>query len=105
MQSIISYLGIFWLIAYFGGKNERNDFSTYHLKQGLGLLILLILFNVAVTIVSMVVPSLGGIIGYVGIIFLVLMIIGIINAANEVKKPLLFVGKMFENKFSFLENK
>ncbi|RAV29032.1 DUF4870 domain-containing protein [Sinomicrobium soli] len=102
-QSIISYLGIFWLIAYFGGKNERNDFSTYHLKQGLGLLLLTILFNVAVVIISMVSPSLGGIIGYAGILFLLIMVIGIINAANEVKKPLPLAGRMFENKFPFLD--
>ena len=29
---------------------------------------------------------------------------GIVNAANEVKKLLLFVAKMFENKFSFMDN-
>lgn len=102
-QSILSYLGIFWLIAYFAGKKERNDFSRYHLKQGLGLLLLLVLFNVAVRLISMISSSLGSIISYAGILILIIMIIGIINAANEVKKPLPLVGKTFENKFPFLD--
>ncbi|PRD45479.1 import component protein [Sphingobacterium haloxyli] len=102
VQSILSYLGILWLIAYFGGKQERNDLSKYHLKQGLGLWIIAVIFNIVIYIVVMVVPSLAAILSAVSIIFLILMIFGIINAANEVKKPLPVIGKMFEDKFNFI---
>ncbi len=44
VQSILSYIGILWLVAFFAGKEERNDLSRYHLKQGLGLSIVAILF-------------------------------------------------------------
>lgn len=102
VQSILSYLGILWLIAYFGGKQERNDLSKYHLKQGLGLWIIAVIFNIVIYIVVMVVPSLAAILSAVSIIFLILMIFGIINAANEVRKPLPVIGKMFEDKFNFI---
>ncbi|RAV29093.1 hypothetical protein [Sinomicrobium soli] len=102
-QSIVSYLGIFWLVAYFAGKDQRDDLSRYHLKQGLGLFITGILFNIAVTIVNAISSSLGMIVGLVGIVFLVFLIMGIINAVNEEKKPLPVIGKMFEDKFSFID--
>ncbi len=102
VQSILSYIGILWLAAYFGGKQERNDLSRYHLKQGLGLWIITVIFNIAIYIVVMIVPSLAVILSALSLIFLILMIFGIINAANEVRKPLPVIGKMFEDKFDFI---
>ncbi|NGM65652.1 DUF4870 domain-containing protein [Sphingobacterium sp. SGR-19] len=103
VQSILSYIGIAWLIAYFGGKKERNDFSRYHLKQGLGLWIIAI-WNVLVSVVSVISASIAVLLSYVGFIFLVLMIMGIIHAVNNVKKPLPVVGVLFEDKFDFINN-
>lgn len=102
-QSILAYLGILWLVAYFGGKEKRDTLSTYHLRQGLGLLIVAILVNVILNIIIMVVPALGTPLSLVSIVFLILMIFGIINAANEVRKPLPLIGKLFENQFPFLD--
>jgi len=103
VQSILSYIGILWLVAYFGGKSERNDFSAYHLKQGLGLLLFSFLFGVAINIVAIVSSSLAGILSYGGILFFILMVLGIINAANDVKKPLPLLGEMFDRQFPFLD--
>ena len=102
VQSILSYIGILWLVAYFGGKQERNDLSRYHLKQGLGLFITAVVFNIAISFIVMIVPSLAVILSALSLIFLILMIFGIINAANEVRKPLPVIGKMFEDKFDFI---
>ena len=102
VQSILSYIGILWLVAYFGGKQERNDLSRYHLKQGLGLWIIAVIFNIAIYIVVIIIPSLAVILSTFSIIFLILMIFGIINAANVVKKPLPLIGKIFEEKFDFI---
>ncbi len=102
--SLISYIltPIGWLIAYFVGKEKADDLLKYHLKQSLGLAIVSVLFNIAINIVVMITPKLSflSIIGYV---FLILMIIGIINASNGAKKPLPIIGKMFEDKFSFID--
>ena len=103
VQSILSYVGILWLVAYFGGKSQRNDFSSYHLKQGLGLLLFSFLFGVIVNIVGFFFASLAGILAYAGILFFIVMVIGIINAANDVKKPLPLVGELFDKQFPFLD--
>ena len=102
VQSILSYIGILWLVAYFGGKQERNELSKYHLKQGLGLWIIAVVVNIAIYVVVMFTPSLATILSAASIIFLILMIFGIINAANEVRKPLPIIGKIFEGKFDFI---
>lgn len=102
-QSILAYLGILWLVAYFGGKEKRDTLSRYHLRQGLGLLVVAILVNAALNIIIMLLPALGTPLSLVSVVFLILMIFGIINAANEVQKPLPLIGKLFENQFSFLD--
>jgi len=101
--SIISYITIIgWLVAYFGGKDTADDLLKYHLRQSLGLAIVGFIFGVATNIVTRLVPIVGMILSVASIIILVLLIIGIINAANGVKKPLPIIGKMFEDKFSFI---
>lgn len=101
-QSILAYLGILWLIAYFGGKEKRDALSTYHLRQGLGLLVAAILVNLCLSIVIMLLPALSTPLSLVSLVFLILMIFGIVNAANEARKPLPLIGKLFENQFPFL---
>lgn len=103
VQSILSYLGILWLIAFFAGKEQRNYLSKYHLKQGLGLLIIAVIFNIAVGVVLAIIPSLATVLGLCSIVFLILMVLGIITAANEVNKPLPIIGKFFEDKFEFID--
>lgn len=99
--SIVSYITpIGWLVSFFTGKENADSLLKYHLRQSFGLLIfsiiLSIILNILMSITSMY------FLGYISIINLVLMIIGIINAANEVEKPLPIIGKMLEDKFSFI---
>ncbi len=101
--SIVSYISIVgWLIAYFMGKEKMDALLKYHLRQSLGLTIVSILFSVALNIVAMIVPALG-ILGLVSLAFLLLWVIGIINAANGAQKPLPVIGKIFEDKFAFIQ--
>ncbi len=99
--SIVSYLTIIgWLIAYFSGKDQADDFLKYHLKQGFGLFI----FSLILSIILNIIVFITGIyiIGYIALITLVLMILGAINASNGIKKPLPIVGSWAEKNFTFL---
>lgn len=97
--SMISYITIIgWLIAYVVGKDRLDAFSKYHLRQSLGLVLISLVLN----ILSISVSVLGMVFDIVGILTLILMIIGIVNAANNQIKPLPFIGKFFEDKFSFI---
>ncbi len=99
--SIVSYITLFgWLISFVGGKEKADRLLKYHLKQSLGLIIFSILLSIILNVLMMITKI--GILGIFGFIPLVLMIIGIINAANNVEKPLPLIGKMFEDKFSFI---
>ncbi|MDQ1858530.1 MULTISPECIES: DUF4870 domain-containing protein [unclassified Chryseobacterium] len=99
--SIVSYITLFgWLISFFIGKEKSNKLLKYHLKQSLGLIIFSIVLSIILNGIMMLTKI--GILGIFGFIPLVLMIIGIINAANDVEKPLPLIGKMFEDKFSFI---
>ncbi|CAH0168931.1 hypothetical protein SRABI27_00977 [Pedobacter sp. Bi27] len=100
--SIISYITIIgWLVAYFSGKDKADALLKYHLRQSLGLAIVNIIFSVALTIIASMVPSLS-FLGLIGYVFIVLWIMGIINAANGALKPVPLIGKMFEDKSSFV---
>ena len=101
--SIVSYITfIGWLIAYFSGKENANGLLKYHLKQSFGLFLAALAFNILVSILAVISVSLASIVSIAGIGFLILTIIGIINAANELEKPLPIIGKMLEDKFSFV---
>lgn len=101
--SIVSYVTLIgWSIAFFVGKDEADDFLKYHLRQSLGLVIITFILNIALTILNQIIPA-SGILSLIVFLFLALLIIGIVNAANGIKKPLPFIGKMFEDKFSFVE--
>lgn len=100
--SIISYITIIgWLVAYFSGKDKADALLKYHLRQSLGLAIVSIVFNIAFTIIASIVPGLS-FLGLLGYAFIILWIMGIINAANGALKPVPLIGKMFEDKSSFV---
>jgi uncharacterized membrane protein len=102
--SIVSYITIIgWLISYFTTKDQQRDpLVKFHLKQSLGLFIVSILFNIATTIIGIIVPTIASIISLVGLVFFVLIILGIINASNEKETPLPIIGNLFVSKFNFI---
>ncbi|MDQ1162396.1 putative membrane protein [Chryseobacterium sp. SORGH_AS 447] len=102
--AILSYITIIgWLIAYFKSKDHthKNDVVTYHLEQGLGFFIVSIVLNILLSVITSIVPSLY-FINIIGIVLLIIWIIGIVHAANEEKKPIPLIGKIFEGQFGFL---
>ncbi|UHO40105.1 DUF4870 domain-containing protein [Chryseobacterium capnotolerans] len=102
--SILSYVTIIgWIIAYVKSKDlhGKNELANYHLEQGLGFFLLTVIINVLLSIIVPIIPVLS-FLNYIGVILLILWIFGIINAANEQKKPIPVIGKIFENKFGFL---
>ena len=97
VTSILSYFGVLWLVAYFAGTKDEK--SLYHLKQGFGLFLISIVFNILYFILP---ANLTMIASIVGLVVLVLFIFGLINAIKEEKKPLPIVGKSFEG-FTFIK--
>ncbi|MBA5792845.1 DUF4870 domain-containing protein [Flavobacterium sp. xlx-214] len=101
--SIVSYITIIgWVIAYLVGKDNLDAFAKYHLRQSFGLGISALIVGFIIGIVVFILPVLGLITWVINVFFFVLFIVGIINAVNGQMKPLPIIGKMFEDKFSFI---
>lgn len=102
--SILSYVTIIgWLISFFQYRKaaSKSDQVEYHLKQGLGVFIVALIFNVGFTIIAAFIPALS-FLGFAGCVFFIFMISGIINAASEQRKPIPLIGGIFENRFGFI---
>jgi len=90
---ILSYLGLLWIVAYIIYNNKKSEYNIFHLRQGLGLLIL----GIANMIISAI-PFIGWLIGFVVFIAIVVfMVMGIIAAANGEQKELPFIGKFIND--------
>lgn len=94
---ILSYLGLLWIVAYFLYNNKKSEYNIFHLRQGLGLLIVSIIIFIIGNI-----PVIRWISWIFYLAWMVLAVMGIIGAANGEKKELPFVGKFInENLKSF----
>jgi uncharacterized membrane protein len=103
--AIIAYVTIIgWAVAYFEYKkqSEKSQLVRYHLGQALGIFIVSIVLSIAIGIVASVIPSLGTLLSIAGLLPLILLVLGAITASNEACRPVPVVGKLFEDKFSFL---
>jgi uncharacterized membrane protein len=92
--AIISYL--FWLgliIAIFINNNNKNPFTSFHIRQSFGILIINLFSGLAYRFFH---PLLGSILGVVS---LILLILGIISAYNGEEKEVPFVGSLFQDIF------
>lgn len=103
--SLISYITIIgWIIAFVVGNDKKDSLISYHLKQGFGLFLSGIASSIITLIVSMISSDLSSIVSSVlGILLFIMFIMGCINAFKEQEKPMPFVGKFFENQFSFIK--
>ena len=94
--AIIAYLTIIGLvIAFLLNNDKKHEFSSYHIRQSLGL----VLCSVALFIIGMI-PVLGWNISFLGSIFLIILwVMGLLSAINYETKPVPVLGKYFEEWF------
>jgi len=94
--AIIAYLTIIGLvIAFLLNNDKKHEFSSYHIRQSMGL----VLCSAVLFIIGMI-PILGWIVSFLGSIFLVILwVLGLINAINNQIKPVPVLGNYFEEWF------
>lgn len=94
---ILSYLGLLWIIAYVLYGKKKSGYNIFHLRQGLGIFILVI----ANMIIGRI-PVIGWLSMFIGLAILVFIIMGIIGAAKGEQKELPLIGGFIsENLKSF----
>ncbi|AEH01507.1 DUF4870 domain-containing protein [Lacinutrix sp. 5H-3-7-4] len=91
--AIIAYVTIIGLIiAFIINSEKKNTFTSYHIKQSLGIA----LTSLSLMVVG-VIPLLGWLISILGCFFVAfLWVMGLINAVNNKKQPVPVLGKKFE---------
>lgn len=96
--ALVSYITLIgWLIAFFTGKDDADDFVKFHFRQSLGLHITSFVFGIVLGIIVSIVPALS-FLGLISLVFLVLMILGAMNANKGEKIPLPIIGQYFLEK-------
>ena len=91
--AIVAYLTVIGLVVALVMNNEKKDlFSTYHIRQSLGL----VLTSIALSLIN-VIPILGWIVSLIGAFVLLYMwVMGLLNAINGREKPVPILGEKYE---------
>lgn len=95
---IIAYLTLIgWIIAFVMHNNNKTEYGAFHVRQGLGLMILYI----AVWIINFIIGSIGiPFLGYILVLaIVVLWVLGFIGAVQGEKKLIPGIGQMFQDVF------
>jgi len=94
--AIIAYITIIGLvIAFLLNKDKKHEFSSYHIRQSMGL----VLCGVALFIFGMI-PILGWLVSFLGsFLLLILWVLGLLSAVNNEIKPVPVLGKYFDEWF------
>lgn len=95
--AIISYLtALGLLVAFVLNSESRNDFSSFHIKQSLGIFLTM----TGVFVLSYI-PAVGWIFAGIGLAATcILWMIGLIHAASGNKKTVPFLGDFFNRIFA-----
>ncbi len=94
------FIPIVGIIIVLVTKNERTDFSIYHCKQGIVLIIAWIIVSIISSIMA-IIPFFGWVVAGALLVFmLVIWIIGMVNSLTGKKVPLPVVGQ-FAKPFKF----
>lgn len=104
VAAIISYFGLIGLIiAFVLNSSQKAPLATYHIRQSIGLLIVLVLVYIVAFVLAFI-PGIRVIAGFlfpvVGIIGLIFIILGVIAAANGEQKPLPIIGAEIQNRLA-----
>jgi len=90
--AVLSYITVIgWLVAFFLNREKRSDLGSFHLKQGLMILLM--------SAISALVPVIGWILWVITFVF---WVIGLVAAMQKEKKELPVVGKLAQDWFKEL---
>jgi uncharacterized membrane protein len=97
--AIVAYLTLIgWIVALVVNSSNKSSLGSFHIRQMAGL----ILTSLALQLVKYI-PVIGPFVSLIGTFAVfVLWILGIVGAFNEEKKPVPFVGELYQKWFSGL---
>ncbi len=103
--AILSYITLIgWIIAFVMHGSKKTKLGTYHLRQGLGLNVLVVGFMFLNVFLAFI-PILGWLLSLgIGITLLIFWIFGLLSAINGENKPIPLIGKPMQSILKDLGN-
>ncbi|MBI9065549.1 MAG: hypothetical protein JEZ14_26430 [Marinilabiliaceae bacterium] len=101
--AILSYVWfIGWIIAFIMRQNERpqRELSRFHLRQSFGILLIILAHSFVAWILHFM--YLGFISNMLWFGIFILWLIGLMSAVQGQFKPIPFIGRWFEENFTFI---
>jgi len=96
--AIIAYITLIGtIIAFFMNQDHKNQFTSFHIRQALGLWIMFYVLTAFAEIFNSFFIHAG-----FWCFSIILIIYGLILASREEKKVVPFVGQYFQNWFTFI---
>ncbi len=95
--AVLSYLGILWVVAYIMYGNKKSEYNLFHIRQGLGVMLLWI----GTFIIGWFLPAFIGRLLTLGVV--VLMILGAIEASKGSIKPLPIIGEFIQENLKMIK--
>jgi len=99
--AVLTYITIIgFIVALIIHSNKKTSLGSFHLRQGLGLLVTAIVLAVGGVILAMI-PILGWIALLAAwVCFFIMWLLGLINAATGQQKPSPILGAQYQKWFS-----
>ncbi|NRR93013.1 hypothetical protein HSX10_15665 [Winogradskyella undariae] len=95
---LVAYLTLFGtLIAFFMNQEKRNPFTSFHVRQGLGLGLIYILIAMVISSLDSMMISMS-----FWIFFSILYFYGLFGAITGKCNKIPILGDLFQNKFKSL---
>ncbi|MBW7870432.1 MAG: hypothetical protein H3C39_05150 [Flavobacteriia bacterium] len=98
-MGIVSYLTLIGWIIVLATRKEKTEYTSFHLRQNAGLILLSLAIYIVVLILIFVLPFIGLVANILYLGLLVLWLIGLLGAINNEKKPVPIFGSMFQDWF------
>jgi len=96
LRSIVGYMTIIgWLIAYFGIISKNDEYELFHLRQALGLHVTIFVCEIFSFLIFFLIPLLW-------VVYIAMLIILAMKAREGLKTEIPYLGKKFQDWFSFL---
>lgn len=111
-NAIIAYITLVgFIIAFVQNGDKKNAFTSYHIRQSLGIMVTLFALVIVGTIIGMLSIMGGSFVGLIGnlitwgayILVLVLWVLGIMNANNGKATPVPLLGQLYEKWFANIQ--
>ncbi len=104
VMAVLAYLGILIIVPFLTGAS-KDPFVKFHIKQGLALIIVAIIWGFVASTLGIILATLG--LGFLTLLFslvslglFIIDILGLVNAATGKMAPLPLIGGL-GSKFTF----